>query len=251
MHGEQRCHQRAGPETAGHLPEDQEQHDGRGGVQQDIGPMVPAGAEPIELAVQLMRETGERMPVRTMAVGKDPGDAGDRQPVRHVGILINVFVIIIVDELVADRLAEDQSHRQQKQAANGRCEIGTPSAALGNRGAIAAAGRLRLPGASADGSAARRALPAKIAIPVCSAAILFSAHGIENESDRLWLDRAATIIFEFRGTDGPCQPAFENLMNAGLAYARMVLPTSRALPTIFFIVAHASPPEATSCRLLS
>ena len=71
--------------------------------------MVPTGVEAIELAIQHQRDPGERMPVGGMAVGKRPGDPLRRQPVCHLRIFVYVLVVIEVDELVADRLAEDQS----------------------------------------------------------------------------------------------------------------------------------------------
>ena len=70
MDGEHGRHEGAGPETAGHPPQDQEQQDRRGGVQQDVGQVVSAGVQAVELAVQHVGEPGQRMPVAGMAVVK-------------------------------------------------------------------------------------------------------------------------------------------------------------------------------------
>ena len=75
MDGKEGRHEGAGPEIAGHLPQDQEQQDGAGGVQQDIGQVVPAGViQAVELAIQHVGEPGQRVPVAGMKVRKGPGD---------------------------------------------------------------------------------------------------------------------------------------------------------------------------------
>ena len=52
------------------------------------------------------------------AGGKGPGNSGDRKSVDNVGVFIDVVVVIVIDELVPHCLAEDQSHRYQKRAAD-------------------------------------------------------------------------------------------------------------------------------------
>ena len=84
-------------------------------MQEHIGDVVPSGPQSVELTVQQMRQPGQRMPIRAMFVGEDPGDAGERQPVGHLGILSNVHIVIIVDEFMAGGLAEDQRHGQQQE----------------------------------------------------------------------------------------------------------------------------------------
>ena len=46
MNGQDRGHQRAGPQLAGHLPQHQKQPDHRGGVQQDVRQMMPQAIQP-------------------------------------------------------------------------------------------------------------------------------------------------------------------------------------------------------------
>ena len=59
MDGEHRRHKRAGPEFAGHPPQDEEEHDRRGGVKQHAGQMVPPRLEAVELAVRHVRKPGQ------------------------------------------------------------------------------------------------------------------------------------------------------------------------------------------------
>jgi len=52
MDGKHRRHERAAPQSAGHLAQNEEQQDDRCGVQQDIGEMIPAGVETVELIIR-------------------------------------------------------------------------------------------------------------------------------------------------------------------------------------------------------
>ena len=81
-------------------------------MQHHIGRVVPSGEEPVNLAVRQMRQSGQRMPVCPVAMAEDPGDPGSRQPLGHVRIVVDVHVVVVIDELMADRLAEDQPNRQ-------------------------------------------------------------------------------------------------------------------------------------------
>ena len=120
MDGEEGRHEGAGPETAGHLPQDQEEENGAGGVQQDIGQMVSAGMiQPVELAVQHVREPSQRVPVGGMELRKGPCNSLRGETSGHVWIAVYVLVVVTIDELMAERLAEDQGHRQQEEAADG------------------------------------------------------------------------------------------------------------------------------------
>ena len=84
------------------------------------------------------------MPVVGMGGGEGPGDPLGGQAARHLRVLGHVHVVIEVDEAVPDRLAEDQQHRQQEKAANGR-RVGARDARLAHwpecdRGGAAPAG---------------------------------------------------------------------------------------------------------------
>ena len=53
-----------------------------------------------------------------------PAKSLQGQPLRDDGVFIHILVVIEVDELMPDRLAEDQSDRQQKKTADGRHRVG-------------------------------------------------------------------------------------------------------------------------------
>ena len=75
MDREDRRHPGAGPECPGHPPQGQEQEDRRGGVQEHVGQMMAAGLQVIKLAVQHVREPGQRVPVGGVERGDRPGDS--------------------------------------------------------------------------------------------------------------------------------------------------------------------------------
>ena len=52
MDRKHRRHKRAAPQKPSHPPQHQKQEDHRGGVQQDVRQMMPAGIQPIQPAVQ-------------------------------------------------------------------------------------------------------------------------------------------------------------------------------------------------------
>ena len=120
MNREDRRHPGAGPERPGHPPQGQKQEDRRGGVQEHVGQMMAAGLQAIKLAVQHVREPGQRMPVAGVVRGERPGDSLAGQAPADVPVLVDVIVVVEVDEVVAGRLAEDGDHRQQQQAADGQ-----------------------------------------------------------------------------------------------------------------------------------
>ena len=91
MDGEQGRHEGAGPEIAGHLPQDQEEENGAGGVQQDIGQVVSAGViQSVELAVQHVGEPSQRVPVGGMEVCKGPDDSLGGETACNLRILVDV-----------------------------------------------------------------------------------------------------------------------------------------------------------------
>jgi len=58
------------------------------------------------------------MPVLSMNMSKRPRNPGDVKAARYPGILINVTGIIIVNEVVPERLAEDEPRKHGKKNAN-------------------------------------------------------------------------------------------------------------------------------------
>ena len=86
-------------------------------MQQNVSQMVSPRIQLIKLTIQHVRDGGERMPVRRMNVGKSPPDPVERETVRDFWIFVNVFVVVVVDELVPKRLAEgDPNYGRQENA---------------------------------------------------------------------------------------------------------------------------------------
>ena len=124
MDGEHCRHESARPETAGHLPQNQEEQNRHGRVQHYIGRVMPGGVlRSVEFAVECMGKPGQRVPIAGVESGERPGDAFAAQSVRHVGIVVDVGIVVEVDEIVLDGSSEDDRHHQQQKPADGRREI--------------------------------------------------------------------------------------------------------------------------------
>src|ERR1700719_3292715 len=120
MNSEKRRHEHAAPERARHLPEDEEKENRVRRVEQHIGEVMPARAEAVELAVQHVGKPGERVPVRRVRLGERPDNSFARQPAKDLRILIHIRAVIEIDELVMNRLAENQpNYRGQTKAEAG------------------------------------------------------------------------------------------------------------------------------------
>ena len=74
MDRKHRRHKCAAPQAPRHPPQHQKQEKHRGGVQQDVRQMMPAGIQPIPLAVQHVGHHRQRMPVGTVNAGERQND---------------------------------------------------------------------------------------------------------------------------------------------------------------------------------
>ena len=75
-----------------------------------------------QLAVQHMRQSCQRMPIAGMLAAECVNRAGNCQPTADERIRVNVVIIIVVDEVVADRLAENEPrYCNEKNADNCDC----------------------------------------------------------------------------------------------------------------------------------
>ena len=77
-------------------------------LEEDIDKMMASWIEPEKLAIQHVGNACQWVPVIGMTISKSPSYPVDRQTTGHFGIFINVPVIIVVNEIVAKRLTEDQ-----------------------------------------------------------------------------------------------------------------------------------------------
>ena len=115
------------------LPQDQEQQDRRGRMEQDVGQMVSAGPETVDLAVEHVGEPGQRVPIAGMVV-EGPRDPLEAQAARDLGVLVDVLIVIEVDELVPNCLGENEQDCQEQETARGpsgqRCATGSARTCL-------------------------------------------------------------------------------------------------------------------------
>ena len=91
---------------------------------------VAVGVRAVELAIQFMREPGQRMPIGGVIGCESPRDAMQRQPALHLGIPKDVVLVVDVDKPIPGGLAEDEHHRQQKKHAHGRRRAGVARASV-------------------------------------------------------------------------------------------------------------------------
>src|SRR6266516_38432 len=80
--------------------------------------MMTSRLYPVELAVEHVRNRRQRMPVPRMTMGECADRSIDRETFCDQRIIINVHVVIEIDELVPDRLAEHQPGDHDKKKRN-------------------------------------------------------------------------------------------------------------------------------------
>ena len=77
-------------------------------MQKHVGEVVSTGFQPVNLAIEQVGSRSERVPVLSVVAREGPFHAQNCHSLGDHGVLINVIVIIVVCETVAERLAEDQ-----------------------------------------------------------------------------------------------------------------------------------------------
>ena len=75
-------------------------------MKQNVGQMMSPRLESVELAIQHVRDRGERVPVGRVNVDEGPLNIARTETVDYSWIGINVRTIVVVHELVAQRLAK-------------------------------------------------------------------------------------------------------------------------------------------------
>ena len=118
MSGEDRGHEAAGPQLAGHPPQHEKQGDRRGGVKQQIGEMMSPGVQSKQLDVEHVRQRGQRIPLAVGPLGKGPADGLGGQPLGDVAVFVDKTVVIVIQQDVTERLAIDQPDRREQQPAH-------------------------------------------------------------------------------------------------------------------------------------
>ena len=101
-------HESAAPERSRHLCEQEKQQKHTNCVQQQIREMMAASLPLVQLPIEHVREPGEWMPIIEMAVRERPRQSVQCETAGHIGIIINIFRVIIINEVVTKRLPENQ-----------------------------------------------------------------------------------------------------------------------------------------------
>ena len=76
-----------------------------------------------QLAIQHMRQSCQRMPITGMLAAERVNSSGNGQPVTDDRIRVNVGIIIVVDEVVADSLPENEPRYCNEENAD-KCDCG-------------------------------------------------------------------------------------------------------------------------------
>lgn len=114
-----------------------------------------------------------------MARGNRPEGPLDAQAVRDVRVLVHELIVIKGDELVADRLAEYQRHRQKQEAADGQHLESAPRPSSCDRQHTIGADARVPPGPLAASLGNRLTSLRKTVFGGWSTRVLFSAHATE------------------------------------------------------------------------
>jgi uncharacterized protein YoaH (UPF0181 family) len=119
MNGKDCRDKSARPKAGCHLLKHEKQQNNRNRVQQQIDEMMAAGLEAEQLAIEHVRERGERVPVARMRVGERPGNVTERKASAYGRVVSDINWIIEINEVVAKRLREDEpGNRNETNADN-------------------------------------------------------------------------------------------------------------------------------------
>ena len=98
---------RAGLALTGDVAQPKEKQNRGNGVQENICEMVAAGFEIVELAIDHVGNDRERVPIVGLGVDECLGQTMQTQTRGHQRISVNVGFVVIIYEVVAQRLTED------------------------------------------------------------------------------------------------------------------------------------------------
>ena len=120
MNGEDRRHQRTGPQAPRHPPQDHQQQDCRGGVQDHVDQVVGRRVRAEHVPDQDMRQSRQRGKALEVALGKHGPNAPQAELAGYQPVFIDAPVVVIVHKAEAGGLRKYQSRGQQQQSADGR-----------------------------------------------------------------------------------------------------------------------------------
>ena len=86
-------------------------------MKQDIAQVVAPRLKTVDLAVKHVRDCRQWVPVIRMDMRESPLNPLPTQTSSDARVLVDVVVIIVIDELVPERLPEDHKHHSDKKEA--------------------------------------------------------------------------------------------------------------------------------------
>src|ERR1700716_1998028 len=108
MNGEERSDEKASPNMTRDVAEQEEEQENRNGVENNVREVMPTSAQVEELTIEHVRKRRERMPVPRVRVRERPHDSFPANAVGYKRVCINVNAIVVVDEVVTERLAKNE-----------------------------------------------------------------------------------------------------------------------------------------------
>ena len=88
-------------------------------MEKDIGEVMAARFQIEYLAIDHVRNRAKRVPIARMRVGECPAQPGKRYTRFHHRVFVDVNPVVVIDEIVAEGLAEDQPRDGQQANTNG------------------------------------------------------------------------------------------------------------------------------------
>lgn len=106
VNGKERSYEGAFPNRTGHSLEHQKEQQHRHRMKNDVGKVMAASVQSIQLAIEHVGKRGKRMPVPRMGMSKGADYAFSGKSSYDERIFVDVNVIIKIDKIVSQRLAE-------------------------------------------------------------------------------------------------------------------------------------------------
>src|SRR5438093_3701737 len=114
------------PDHTSHALQSKKKKDNSDSVKEHISKVMPACLQAVKLGVEHVRDRGQRMPIFGVNVGECPDNIGKAEATRYSGILIHITRVIVVNEIVPERLAKNRPSQRYKNDANAESEPPAP-----------------------------------------------------------------------------------------------------------------------------
>ncbi len=118
MNGKDGRDKRAPPEGGSHFSQHEKEQNNDQCVQKHIGEVMAAGSKAIAPAIKHVRNGGQRMPIAGMNVSESPGNSVECQTDDDLRIFVDIGVVVVINELVMERLTEDDPGKRDQSDAD-------------------------------------------------------------------------------------------------------------------------------------